>query len=207
VSVKIDTREFDKTLRQYLNISKRSIEVATNTKAYYIARRAVAETPMADGDSIRRYIGHSSGRVAGMIINKRLGERGERGLYGKDMAMAVKTMLASRLRARAFIKSGWLWAVKKLAPFAESIRGPSLGKGRPKIIGNAKGTARPASSGWKCRAEIVNNVTAAWDRRSGAWDVAFPALKRAFEFERLSMISYIEKKLKSAAKSSGIKVR
>jgi hypothetical protein len=205
IKFKVDTREFDKTMREYVNYSKRDISTIVNTKAYYIARRAVAETPLAESKEIREFIKRDSGRIAGSIINARRGQRGEKGLYGKEMAKAVATMLASRLRARAFIKSGWLWAVKVLAPHAEKIGGPSLGKGKPELIGKPKGGATPAVEGWSVRASIINTVTAAWDKRDGAAKVAEPALERAFEFERQSMLGYIERKLRGTAKSSGIR--
>lgn len=207
-SFKLNTKEFDRTLRKYVETSSRTIPVIVNTKAYYIARRAVAETPMAETKGIRSFF-HRNARVPGMIINKKRGERGEKGLYGKEMEMAIKTMLASRLRARAFVKSGWLWAVKKLAPYAERISGPSLGMGRPKAVGKPKGSAEPAntSAGWRCRAKIINTVTAAWDTRNNVENIATPALQRAFNFERQSMIAYMERKLKHAARRSGIKIK
>lgn len=205
VTFKLNTKEFDRTLREYAKYSKRDVPVIVNTKAYYIARRAVAETPMADKKEIQDFIRRDSGKVAGMIINKRRGGRGEKGLYGKEMAKSVAAMLAFRIRARAFIKSGWLWAVKKLAPHAEKIGGPSLGRGKPKEAGKPKGGATPATSGWKCVAKILNTVTAAWDNRSGAGDVAQPALERAFEFERKSMLAYMERKQRNAARSAGIR--
>jgi len=206
---KIDTREFDRTLRQYALASSRTIPSIVNTKAYYIARRAVAETPMANTQDIRDFIRSDSGAVAGRIINSRRGKRGEKGLYGIEMAKAVAAMLAKRLRGRAFIKSGWLWAVKKLEPHAEKVGGrPSLGKGKPKTIGKPKGGARQApSSGWSCSAQIFNTVTAAWDSRNEVENVATPALARAFEFERQSMIAYMEKRLKKSAQSLGIRTR
>jgi hypothetical protein len=210
VTFKINTREFDQTMREYMKYTKRDVQTIVNTKAYYIARRAVAETPMAESPKIRAYLLGESGRIAGMIINKRRGQRGEKGLYGKEMLMAVKSMLAARLRSRGFIKSGWLWAVKKLAPYAEKISGPSLGRGASKIntSGQPKGGATPAmEGGWSVRAKILNTVTAAWDERDGAAKVAEPALARAFEFERQSMLAYIEKKLRQSANSLGIRTR
>ncbi len=120
------------------------------------------------------------------------------------MAKAVAVVLASRLRSRAFLKSGWLWAVKKLEPYAEKIRarGPIRGT---KAIGAAKGDAVPASQGWRVVAKIINTVTAAWDNREGAGTVATPALQRAIDFESKSMLDYIERKLRDGARRAGIR--
>lgn len=209
VSFKINTREFDRTLREYANYSKRDVQTIVNTKAFYIARRAVAETPMADGKDIRDFIRSDSGAIAGKMINARRAKRGEKGLYGKAMAKEVAAMLAKRLRARAFIKSGWLWAVKKLEPYAEKVgRKPSIGRGKPQAVGKPKGSAEPATSGgWRCRSKIINTVTAAWDTRQEVAKVAEPALQRAFDYERQSMLQYIENKLRKSAQSLGIKTK
>ena len=203
-------RDFNRTLKEYINYSKRSLPVIVNTKAYYIARRAVRETPLAKKSDIKRFINLKSGSVAGRIINKRRGKRGEKGLYGDMMSAAVETMLAARLRSRAFIKSGWLMAVKALAPYAEKISVPSMGGGEVRVAGVPKGGAEPAResfSVWSVKAKIFNTVMAKWDRREGVVNVAIPALERAFKAEEQSMRDYIERKLKQGAEKLGIKVK
>ena len=201
--------DFNKTLRDYARYTKRTVPVIVNTKAYYIARRAVAETPSADKENIAKFIGLDGGRIAGMIINKGRGLRNQKGLYGSEMRKAVVSMKARRMRARAFIKSGWLWAVKKLAPLAEKRGQPAInkkGEKAAKAIGQAKGYAVPAASdAVKAVSLIANTVTAAWDKRQGAAEVAIPALERAFEFERQSMIDYIKRKMQQGARAVGIR--
>ena len=202
---KLDDREFDRVLKEYVQYSRRTLPVIVNTKAYYIARRAVAETPKADRADIANFIGWDGGRIAGMLINKRRGERGEKGLQGAAMKKAVMAMKAGRLRALGFIKSGWIPAIKLLAPYAEAIRGPRTGR-LPRTTGVPKGSAIPATQAWRVKAQIQNTVTAAWDKRSGAQKVAVPALQRAFDAERQSMLDYMARKMKEGAKKLGIKV-
>lgn len=203
VKFTVNSREFSAALRQYVLLSKRDIPTICNTKAFYIARRAVVETPAVKPGEIRSFIRRGSGAAIGKIINARRGKRGEKGLYGEAMAEMVATVLAARLRSRAFLKSGWLWAVKKLAPYAEKI-GARNPRGA-KVYGKAKGDAVPATQGWRVTAKIINTTTAAWDKRDGAGEIATPALQRAIDFESKSMLAYIEKKLRQSAQRSGIR--
>lgn len=200
-------RDFTATLRRYAQYSKRDIPTIINTKAFYIARRATVETPAVDASKIREFIGKDGGEIIGKIINKRRGSRGEKGLYGKAMTKAIAVVRAARLRSRAFIKSGWLWAVKDLEPYAEKIGGGPRVDRKAKRIGAAKGSAKPATQGWSVRAQIVNTVTAKWDKEEGAAKIAEPALQRAFDAETQSMKEYIERKQRKAAKEAGIKTK
>lgn len=206
VKFRLDRRDFDRTLRRYIEFSNRDIPTIVNTKAFYIARRATVETPAVSAAEIRAFIGKEDGAVIGRIINKRRGAKGEKGLYGKEMAKMVATVKAARLKARAFLKSGWLWAIKQLEPYAEKPGAPRVDRSA-KAIGMAKGSAIPARQGFRVVAKIINTVTAKWDKRDGAAKIAEPALQKAFDFEEKSMLDYIERKLKKSAGQAGIKTR
>src|SRR5690242_8413843 len=106
ISWRIDRRDFDRTLAVYRRYSRRDPATIANTKAFYIARRASVETVRARPQAIRRFIGKKRGRIIGMLINKRRGLRGEKGLYGAAMMKEVEVVLAARLRSRAFLASG-----------------------------------------------------------------------------------------------------
>jgi hypothetical protein len=108
-----------------------------------------------------------------------------------------------RLRSRAFLKSGWIWVIRQLAP----VVGTSANVRGAKAIGQAKGRAIPARPGWHVVATIINTVTAAWDKKEGAQKVAEPALQRAFDKETVSMEKEIERRLTQEAKSAGIRTR
>lgn len=204
IKFKVDMREFTATLRNYTNYSKRDIPTICNTKAFYIARRATVETPAVSAKEIREFIGRDGGEIIGKIINKRRGARGEKGLYGDAMTKAIAVVKAARLRSRAFLKSGWLWAVKILEPLAEKRGAPKVDRAAKKI-GKAKGDAIPATQGWRVSAKILNTVTAAWDKDEGAAKIAEPALQRAFDAETQSMKDYIERKMRGTAKEAGVK--
>ncbi len=203
VSIKINRREFDATLRKYILISKREIPDIINTKAFFIARRAVVETPKAKLGRMSA----STARTLGKIINKRKGARGEKGLYGSDMAKAVELLYAARRRSVAFIKSGWLPAIRELEKLIPSKyrRGAARKDNSAKQIGDAKGNATPARAGFRVQAKIINAAIAKRDKKDALGKYGMIGLQRAFDFETKSMLEYIARALGQAANKAGIK--
>lgn len=208
VKFKLNLRGFNSALSRYELLTKRDAAVIVNTKAFYIARAALAYTPKADSSAIRRFFGRGNGEVVGKIINKRRGERGEKGLYGKSMQDAALMMRAARLRSVAFLKSGWLPAIKTLAKLAEKpSRAVRLDRSA-KEIGRPKGSAIPASgttSAIYAHAIITNLADARHDDKHALETIGGPALQRAVDHEEASMREYIERKLVESAHESGFK--
>ena len=64
-----DQRKFDAALREYVNVSSKTLQVIINTKAYYIARQALWFTARADSNSVRTTPG-------GIITVQRLTKKG-----------------------------------------------------------------------------------------------------------------------------------
>jgi len=205
-SFKLDTREFNRTLAEYRKISKRTDEEIVNTKAYFIARRAVVETHKSDKGRIKQvFIDPHGAKILGMLINKRRGSRGEKGLYGEAMHEAQALVRASRLRAVGFLANGWRWALKNLDSFVKSKRGAAR-IGSAKISGTPKGNATPAKAGYVTRAIIRNFATAKHTTTTDPLGkYGEPALQKAINIESQSMVAYMEKKLESAAREVGIK--
>ncbi len=205
VTSRINHREFDATMRVYRQYSKRDPATICNTKGFYIARRATVETVKTPASKIREFIGEAGGRIIGMIINKGRAKRGEKGLYGRAMAKMVAMVKAARLRSRAFLASGWIFAIKALEPFAEKRGAPRQDR-TSKQYGQAKGYGLPATDGWKAKAILANLASARWDR-GGAEKNAVNGLQKAFDFERASMLGYVERKMRETAKRAGVKVK
>jgi len=209
---KIDDREFKRTLEKYQEYTRRTIPEIVNTKAFFIARAAVVYTPKADSSKVRKFFGYDGGRIAGMIINKRRGERGQKGLYGDAMAEAQQMMKAARLRSVAYIKSGWLPAIKTLGGLIPSKSGAMRSEegnatGRPKQIGQPKGKVSPAKGGgFLAKAIITNMANARHDTKDALMEFGGPALQKAIEHETLSMKVYIEDKMQKAAGMAGVKL-
>ncbi len=141
-----------------------------------------------------------------MIINKRLGDgktfRGVqgRGLYGREMRDAIKFLIGIRKRSIGFIASGWLGAIKRLAPYADKIGGADSGTDATiKRLGAYKGTATPAKEGKVMVCTIINNALAKHDKHNSLARHGGKGLELAFAHETASMIEYLRKKMKPDA--------
>ena len=180
-----------------------------NTKLFFIARRAVIETPKADKTKFGR-IYDKTGAIIGRVINKRRGLRGEKGLYGEAMAKAVETVLVARRKSVAFLKSGWIPAIKKFEPFVKQKRGVARNDSSAKMVGRPKGEGHVATPGFKVSGIIINAIGTAGKRatphNAALLKFGQPALQKAFDHETSSMLEYIARKMKDSARKIGIKV-
>lgn len=203
---KLDTGEFNSTLSTYREYSKRDPDEIVNTKAYFIARRAVVETVKADSGKIKAFFDGTTQRVLGMIINARRGKRGQKGLYGDEMVEAQAAMRAQRLRAVGFIKSGWIWVIKELDSYVKSKRGAARAE-QVNTFGKPHGKATPSRSNSFIARAIIRNF--AESKESTTPDplgkFGMPGLQKAVNFETASMQKYVEEKLRQTAKKAGIK--
>ncbi len=216
---------FTETLAEYIKYTSRTLTSAINTKAYYVARKAVWFTGKTDKGKMQKDLGgfvrvqrtNKKGKLvtrrqieltgardynaplAAVIINKRRGLKKQSGLYGRQMAVAIRKMLSARLRSVAFIKSGWLPAIQALAPFAEKKNEPDTDRDAAQV-GNAKGRASEArESDLITEATIVNLASAVRDKKNALEKYGIPGLDQAFNDEAQSMAQYIEDRMKPDA--------
>lgn len=224
-------RDFNDTLKKYAQVSKKDAVKIVNTKAYYIARAACRFTPRPEKGKIkqslseiihdakttksgktRKYLKKSSDNatpIAALLVNWKRGKLGLKGLTGEAMKKAVKTLIASREKARAYLASGWIPAIKKLERLAEN---PSKAAPRDNEAGRikkSKGWASVASETDAIAKAIIGNESAA--KHSTTADplgkFGMGALEKAFDHESASMKDYIQRKMQKAAKDCGIKTR
>lgn len=244
VTFRVDSREFDATLRAYSNLSRRTPAQVCNKKAYYIVRRAIWHTHKADYQTMADQLGQvlrvvSSGKRAGrltmkrgkgawtwtankngamapllaLIINARRGRKGEKGLFGPEMAREFKRVFAARARSIAYLKSGWITARNAFKQFAGGIgRGlpPAEGESNrgPKQIGRSKGSAQPAIDNvWRARAVFTNTAWTTHDHKDALLKYGTPALERAFAEETADTMQEVANRLRDDAAQVGIKTR
>jgi hypothetical protein len=220
-----DQAKFDTILKRYLEVTSRDVVTAINTKAYFIARKAVWFTAKADPGKIKSDLGElvrvqrltkrgnfvwrrelrlteadeKEAPLAALIINKRRGKHKQSGLYGKEMARAIRDMLAARMRSVAFIKSCWLPAIRTLAPLADKRGVPPIDP-TAKEIGVPKGSAEPARpTAGIIMATIINAAETKRDTKNAIGKYGMRGLAMAFEDEANSMLDYIMTHLKPAA--------
>jgi hypothetical protein len=221
---KLNTREFDATLKRYMALSKRTPKEVTDTKAFYIARRATLETPKAKLSDIKGDLGRivnskKKGRylkltmadrrpvsLAEAIIRARAHRKGSAQPTKEEIGGLIENLLIVRARSIAFLKSGWLPAIKALAPFAVK-RGQPRVDNTAKQVGQAKGFGRPSPGGWRAKTVIANLASTLRDKKEALIKYGMPALQQAFDHETRSMKGYIEDKLRRDARAVGIKTR
>lgn len=226
VTFSVDTREFQSALKKLYEYSKRTPADFCNKHAFYIARGATRLTPKADkasiattlGESVITFQNNAKGRtvkgrgfrlvagsggspLAAMIINKRQREKGLPGLYGKEMEKAVKAMIGARIRSVAFLKSGWLPAIRALAKI---VKGASSFAG-VKTYGQPKGSAEPATVGWRAICKIINSAGENKNNKGALHKYGAPALEQAVRDETASMNKRLEEIVKEAADKAGVK--
>lgn len=222
-----DQSKFDRTFEKYMEHASRDLVTAINTKAWYIARKATWFTHKADAGKIQSQLGrrvtvsHSvikngaarmvkrshmeltqardhDAPLAALIVNKRRGRKGEKGLQGREMVQAIRDMLAFRMSSIAYTKSGWLPAIRALASLADRTNPPPMDT-TAKARGRVKGEAVPALAlHSKSAATILNEAWAKHDSTNAFYRYGASGLQRAFNDEAASMSQYIRRKMLEA---------
>jgi hypothetical protein len=202
---RLQTAEWDRVFPKYMALVRRDLADVLNTKAFFIARRSVVETPKARLGRMDR----KTAAILGRIINQRRGARGEKGLYGKEMLKAVEILYAARRRSVAFLKSGWLPAIRALEARVDPKyrRGAARNDRAAKQFGQPKGGAIPARTGWQVVARIENAALSSHDDKQALQTFGGPALQRAFDHEARSMVEYLERKLRGTTAAAKIRTR
>src|SRR5262249_1446820 len=149
------TREFDRAFKEYLKYNRRTLAEIVNTKAYFIARNAVAMTAAVSKDQIERELMGSSNKypdapLAAILVNAKRAEtgktsRGKAGLNGQRRRAAIEKLIRQRQASRNFLRSGWIPAVKKLATVVKSKAGqPKMPEGVKSKSPKGGASAAPA---------------------------------------------------------------
>jgi hypothetical protein len=201
VKFRIDRREFDRTLQEYVKYTGRTHAVICNTKAFYILRRATLETPKASKAIIKSdlmQIGRLGAPIAALLVN----QGRHPGLRGPEMKRAISDLIKSRRVAT--LRAGYVQGIKDLEPYAEKRGAPKMDRAA-KQFGQPKGFGKPATEGWVCKSIFANLAGAKWDTKQTADAKAMPALQRAFDAEERSTKDYIERKQREAAEQAGVK--
>jgi len=227
MDLKIDTKEFNEALRQYVELSKKDAATVLNTKAFYVARRACWGTMRADKAKVKaftdglvwsskgKFFSNDTGRaktrkwktyarnskgvpLIALIINKRLGMQGKAGLRGADMETAMSNEGARRQSAISFIAGGWIGSIKALDPKAEKKSGAMSIRGA-KQYGEPKGGATAASDN-SLSSMIYNTAKAASDKTGRGWySVVSKGLSNAIKDEAEDTEKYMARKLQERA--------
>ena len=225
----IDTAEFNASLARYVHVAKKDMATILNTKAFYVARKACWWTQRADKAKVKAYTdgmvqvnkakirNDITGRMAArksrtytrtganvpqiaLVINKRKGIVGDKGLRGDDMTDAMAREAGRRQRSVGFVAAGWIEAIRILDPKAEEKAAAAAIRG-VKIYGVPKGGATFATPD-KLSLSIFNTAKARSDKSGDGWmRVASEGLQVAIRDETASMDAYMAKKMQARADS------
>jgi hypothetical protein len=216
-----DQSKFEEVLGRYLAETSKSMPEAINQKAYFVARKALWFTKKVERSQIRGELGRNvtirrttaSGRVvrrrglelapsranekislAKMILAKRYRKRGDWPKDATEWEKRIRALIGVRERSTAFLKSGWLQAIKFLAGFVTSKSGAPVDSSAVNY-GSNKGSAIAATEANGNIATIVNAAIARHDKKNSLQKYGAKALDLAFYDETQSMIEYLEQKM------------
>ena len=214
-TMKIDDRQFQAALRQYMSISSRTLAEILNKKMLRIAFAAHKKTPKADRAQIEQQLGvvgykfsksrktglfkrrkaiTASGALVHRIINARLGRAGKKGLYGKDMKKASQSFLGKRFRVIGTLKAGWLAAIRAFA----KATGEAPGVGGIPVKGKSESII--AKDGWNPKAEMAYNVNSFRGQHQAYIDPrVVTALQEGFTDEAQDMQRYCAREMQKVA--------
>ena len=225
ITCSIDTREFDKALSEYYEVSKSTLADIINRKAFFIAMRAMGKTPIMEkrefSKTMRQMImaRRQPPRKGGMvrriyaIVQKIHYANYGKGAYGAAMKEAAKEFAQERIRGRGFFKSGWLPAIVRLGKkYSKAATLSSAGFTDKALIARQRynpknGYVIEAKPDPHCFAEIGNKVAeilkGSLAGKIGQKGEA--ALQEAFNHETSSMLKEVEKRLISDSIKLGMK--
>lgn len=202
MQIKVDTTEFDKVFKEYMDYSDRTNTEACNQHAYYIARNAVLLTKGADKGVIQNVLSGPSRDypdvpLAAILVNAQLGKAGEKGLSGAKMASAVQKFIKKSKGHVNFLRSGWIPAIKLLEGLVAKKRGSRIPRGTAKS-GRTYGGATPARNG------KFNPIATIWssiegskkhgDKSDKVHALLEKGAQKAVDMETESMRKYIQGK-------------
>lgn len=168
IELKVNVEEFQRVAEAILRTSSRTYPKFLNGQALRVASNAIQATDKADRVAIERQMGvvgrketlrgaNSGGKkgwvriskrelidnsFAARIINARKKAMGVPLIWGKELSDAARKMVAAKVRSVAFIRSGWIPAVRALSKEVYT-RGAFLARDA-KQVGAPKGYAIPA---------------------------------------------------------------
>ncbi len=222
--LKISMQEFNRAAELCVQRSERTYDKFINSRALHVAKKAIEDTEKASADKIVFELAHnvaaksrisrktgkrkitrtydlSEQSLAARIVNARLVARGEKTIWGAELVRKAKRMIGGRTKAVAFIKSGWIYAVRTLGA---AVGGGAGVLGATRMSGQAKGYAKPARRAINSvvTAEIANTALLSEDARSR---VAVKGLAKAFDRERKEMLEHAFKTLQPVFSSVSAK--
>lgn len=234
VGLKWNLQTFNETLRSAIRESSRAAPEVVNTHALYVAAGAIKLTEKANKSEIEATLGQVGTQLnytkkgdrlmgrrkvrgqrilredsfAARIVNRRRRDfaGSDYMLWGNALETAARKLIAARVKAVGFIKSGWIWALRDLIAVVRRARGLSVEDKLVVVTKTRKGGATPARPGSVVKAVIYNTALVAAGGRFQAkgthnpWSVAERGLRAALRAEEANMRQHLFNKMLAAMK-------
>jgi hypothetical protein len=199
ISIKIDTTQYFNAMNEYMKYSHRSNEDAVNIHAKYVAGNWFGLIPTAKKDKVKSDLMSPSDNnpkapIAAILVNKNLGKKGKKGLYGEAMAKAVEKFIRVRQSHVNYLRSGAALAYKLMKLFVPKSYKPEINMNDIKVIGLINGGAKPARTSltdWTPMASIWSQVKV---NNAESVKKIEMAAQQAVNKETVSMVEYIKQK-------------
>lgn len=240
-SLSINVKQFNDTLRRAVKESSRAAVDVVNGHALGVIHKAIELTQMADREKMEATLGKigtqlnytkkglvrkgkgkrgqallAEGSFAARIVNAR--RRDFAGpdymLHGNALMAAARKLIAARVRSRAFIKSGFLWAMRDILQHVKGGK-RTPGDRQVKANGSQKGRAYPArefvgafgSGKFVVTIENTALIASGGKFQSKGHHNPLPVAERgmalAIAAENANMEAHLKKKMEEAMKKAG----
>lgn len=218
LNVTIDTREFNAALKRVAEKSSRTFAQSCNAKGLHLASAAIRLTEKADVNKIAYELGQvatralsrsgaklkrpkrifgdiDSNSLAYRIVASRMREKGESFTEDEIIKKAVQ-MRSARLRSVAFIRSGWIYAVRGLAKHVGYADQKHSKSDVARMRGLPKGFVVPARDSSTMVSQCtIGNSALIHHRGAGPMGVAERGLRLAMAEVISDMLTHLAKKL------------
>jgi hypothetical protein len=206
ITVKADTSEFEKTMKEYIQWSKRQPAEIVNAKLYFIALHAYNETKAATKQQVRGSLQQPSrkypNRTLGEILTYiQLRKKGKFPRKAASLATKVEKFIKRREGHIRFLRSGWAPAMKKLdfwnrrGDISFVKRNAPKKKEIAKQYGVEKGDVTPArADSLKASGTIFNFIGEGPQASSTVQGVLLDGLQKGVDIEIASMKKHVKEK-------------
>jgi hypothetical protein len=151
----VDFQNFSRACNEVVKSSERTFPEFANSRMLFVSKKAIEDTEKADASRIayqlagnvrtKIRISRKTGKrkavrqydvmedsLAARIVNAKLKAAGQSLIWGRELAKAARRLIGARLRSVAFIRSGWVYAIRTLAPL---VGQSSIAPGATKMSG------------------------------------------------------------------------
>lgn len=225
----VDTRQWQQAANDLFKTSSRSCVDFINGQSLKVASEAIKQTESANRAQIAAVLGATGNAVklsvstrgkrkgqlvarrggllvrensfAARILGKRFKDTGKWGVKGETMEERVRNFITARMRSVAFIKSGWIPALRILSSVVRKKPSGVQSSAGARQVGQPKGSAKPATFSLRSIIESqITNTALKTESRAPAtggdpMPVAVAGLRKALAVASADMIKKLAERL------------